>query len=174
MLGFWKGSTACPFVPLPWKCYFTKTSVAMSHEMAVTIFWRRQNFLWVWGRTDFPEMTSNLAEPHGHLCTLFHLWISSFLSRRVNQFSSQTIAMAGEMLRRGHGASPYRLWKTPFVWFVGLLCVCFLTCCFSCCFAAWSVIRQPNERNIHFIQSLCFVHPLLPMKWLSNWWLLIR
>lgn len=64
----------------------------------------------------------------------------------------------------GHGTSTYHLWKTLFVWFAGLLCVCFLICCFSCRFAAWSVIRQPDERNIHFIQSLCFVHPLCACK----------
>lgn len=151
MVCFWKRSVACPFVPFPWKCYFTKISVAMSHEMAVTIFWRRQNFLWGWGRTDFPEMTSNLAEPHGNPCALFHLWISSFLSRAVDQFSSQTIGVAGEMLRGGAWHLHLSLWKTPYVWFVDLLCVCFLSCCFSCYFAAWSVIRQPDERHIHLM-----------------------
>lgn len=145
MLGFWKGSTACPFVPLPWKCYFTKTSVAMSHEMAVTIFWRRQNFLWVWGRTDFPEMTSNLAEPHGHLCTLFHLWISSFLSRRVNQFSSQTIAMAGEMLRRG-------AWRLSLSFMKNTVCV---VCWFVVCLLP----------NLLFLLLFCSLICYSPARW---------
>lgn len=153
MLGFWKGSVACPFVPLPWKGYFAKTSVAMSHEMAVTTFWRRQNFLWGWGRTDFPEATSNLAEPHGNLCTLFHLWISSFLSGAGDQFSSQTttVEVAGG---EGADASTYHWWKTPFVWFVMCLLpnllFLLLFCSLICYLPAWWENYPP-----HLVIVLC-------------------
>lgn len=143
-----------------WQIVSAKTCVGMCHEMAFSIFLSCQNLLWGWGRTDFPEMISNLAEPQWNPLTLSHLWIArvSWLEWLIS-WTPKPLLWTGGMLRcfgRAARCLPVILAKHPLC---GLLCFYFLThilpfCNLTCYWPAWWQ-RCPPHPVMGFVHPLC-------------------